>query len=110
MDTSDYELSDPDGNEVLWKTLQLMMIAVSRPVMHTQFSPLVSTDFKMGGRPSENCIVLDKEEDKENSHSETPVSEHPTETASLLRTRLFGEQIKNLPELVYTTSFECIIL
>ena len=110
MDKTYYELTDLDGIEVLWENIQLMMIAVSRPVMLTQFSQLVLTDFEMGGRPSENRIVLDKEEDKENSHLKTPVSERPTETPSLLRIGPLGKQIENLPELVYTTPFESNIL
>ena len=42
----------------------------------------------MGERGSfENPIVLDEEEDKENSSATTPVSERPTEPPRLLRSR-----------------------
>ena len=57
------------------------MDAVFRPGIGTTFSPTTFDDISMKGSV-ENPIVLDEEEDKENSAptTTTPVSERPPET------------------------------
>ena len=62
----------------------------------------------MGDGSAENPIVLDEEEDKENSAptTTTPVSERPTEHPRLLRSRPFGTRIENVPDYVYRSLFQ----
>ena len=55
----------------------------------------------MGDGSVENPIVLDEEQDKENTTPTTPVSERPTEPPRLLRSRAFGARIENVPDYVY---------
>ena len=55
-----------------------------------------------------NPILVDDEEDKENSAPTTittPESERPTEAPRLLRSRPFGTRLKNMPNTVYRTLF-----
>ena len=60
----------------------------------------------MGGGSSKNPIVLDEEEDKDDSPSRTQASERPTEPPRLLKSRPFGRRIENVPEFFYRTLFE----
>ena len=62
----------------------------------------------MGVGSVENPIVLDEEQDKENSAptTTTPVSERPTEPPRLLRSRAFEARIENVPEYVYRNLFQ----
>ena len=63
----------------------------------------------MGGS-AENPILLDEEEDKENSPPiTTPVSERPTLPPALLRSRPFGTRIKNVPYYVYRDLFQKVL-
>ena len=55
---------------------------------------------------AENSILIDKEEDKENSPPTTPVSEKPTRPLALLRSRRFGTRIENAPYYVYRNLFQ----
>ena len=75
MDTSGYQVSaDLDDVEFYWENDQLDFDAVFRPGIGTPFSPTPFDDLEVGG--SENPILLDEEEDKENSPpTTTPVSE-----------------------------------
>ena len=79
MDTSGYQLSaDLDDVNFHWEKDQLDVDAVFRPGIDTPISPTAFDDLLMGGS-AENPILLDKEEDKENSPPRTPVSERPTQ-------------------------------
>ena len=84
------------------------MESVFRPGIDTPFSPTVFDDLLMGDGSVENPIVLDEEEDKENSAptTTTPVSERPTEPPRLLRSRTFGVRIENVPDYIYRNLFE----
>ena len=58
---------------------------------------------------AENPILIDKEQDKENSpppHPATPVSERPTQPPVLMRSHPFGIRIENVPDYVYRKMFE----
>ena len=55
------------------------------------------------GGSSENPIVLDEEEDKENSPVTIPLSERLTEPTKLLRSRPLERRIEQVPENVYTS-------
>ena len=58
---------------------------------------------------AENPIPIDKEKDKEYSPLPNPttrVSERPIQPHVLLRSRLFGTRIENVPEFVYRKLFE----
>ena len=56
------------------------------------------------GSMAENPILIDEEQDKENSpppHPTTPVSEKPTQPPVLMRSRPFRTTIDNDPDHVY---------
>ena len=53
------------------------------------------------GGSSENPILLNEEDDTENSSATTPVSERPTEPPRLLGSRPFRRRIENVKEFVY---------
>ena len=108
LDTSGYQASaDLDDVEFLWENDQLDVDAVFRPDIDTPFSPTAFDDLEMGGL-AENPILLDEEEDQENSPrtTTTPVSERSTRPPALLRSRRFGTRIKNVPDYVYRNLFQ----
>ena len=105
-DTSGYELSDLEDIEFSWEDPAVDMDSVYRPGIDTPFSPSVFDDFQMEGSSLANPIIVDDEEDKENSApTRTPESERPTEPPRLLRSRPFGTRLENVPESVYRTLF-----
>ena len=106
LDTSSYQVSDLEDIEFNWENDQLDLDAVFRPGIDTPFSPTVFDDLLMGDGSVENPIVLDEEEDKENSAPTTPESVRPTEPPRLLRSRAFGARIENVPDYVYRNLFE----
>ena len=107
LDTSTYQVSDLEEIEFNWENSQLDMDSVFRPGIDFPFSPTVFDGLLMGDGSVENPIVLDEEEDKENSApTTTPVSERPTEPPRLLRSRAFGARIENLPDYVYGNLFQ----
>ena len=80
MDTSGYQVSAADLDDVdfCWEKYQLDVDAVSGPGIDTPFSPTAFVDLEKGGS-ADNAILLDQEEDTENSPPKTtPVSERPT--------------------------------
>ena len=99
MDTSGYQVSaELDDVEFFWENDQLDVDAVFRPGIDTPFSPTAFQDLELGGS-AENPILLDEEEDKENSPpATTPVSEGSTRPPSLLRSGAFGTRIENVPD------------
>ena len=108
MDTSGYQVSaDLDEVELYWESDQLGVDAVFRPVIDTPFSPTAFNDMELGGS-AENAILLDGEEDKENSlpPERTPVSERPTPAPALLRSCPFGTRIEKVPHFVYENLFQ----
>ena len=60
------------------------------------------------GSLAENPILLDQEEDKQNSppSTTTPVSERPTRPPALLRSRPFRTRIENFPDYGYRKLFQ----
>ena len=104
MDTSGYQVSSADLDDVdfYWETDQLDLDAVFRLGIYTPFSPRAFDDLEMGGS-AEYPILLDEEEDKENSPppTATPVSEKPTRHTALLRSCPFGTRIENVPDYIY---------
>ena len=83
------------------------MDVVFKPGTDTPFSPIAFNDLEMGeGGLSENPIVLDEKEDKENNSPKIPVFERPTEPAKLPRVCPFEWRIKNVPEFSHRTFFE----
>ena len=107
LDTSGSQVSaDLDGVEFYWENDQLYADVV-RPGIDTPFSPTAYDDLEMGGS-AENPILLDEEEDKENSPSPTttPVCEKPTRPSALLRIRPFGTRRENVPDYVYRNLFQ----
>ena len=106
LDTSSYQVSDPEDIEFNWEDDQRDLDAVFRPGTDTPFSATTFDDLSMERSSVENPIVLDEEEDKENAAPSTPVSEHPTEPPRLQRSRAFGAQIETVPDYVYRNLFQ----
>ena len=106
-DTSSYQVSDLEDIEFNWEDSHLDMDAVFTPGIDTPFPPNTFDDLSMG-RSVENSIVLDKEEDKENSPpaASTPESVRPTEPPRLQRSRTFGTRIENVPDYVQRNFFQ----
>ena len=102
LDTSSYQLTNLEDIEFNCENSELDL--VFRPGIDNPFSPKIFDDLSME-RSVENPIVLDEEEDKENSAPppvpSTPVSERPTEPPILLRSLAFGSRIENAPNCVY---------
>ena len=104
LDTSSYQNSDVQDIEFNWENSQLD--AVFRPGIDTPFSPTTFDDLSMEGSV-ENPIVLDEEEDKENTPPPTtPVSVRPTEPPRLQKSRPFGTRIENVLDYVYRNLFQ----
>ena len=102
LDTSSYQVSDLEDIEFNWENPQLDMDAVFRPSIDTPFSPTTFEDLLMGDGSVETPIVLDEEENKENTPppSTTPESVRPTEPPRLQRNRAFGARMENIPDYV----------
>ena len=100
METSGYEVSQLYDVEFYWENDQLDVNTGFRRGIDTPFSPTAFDDLEMGGSAG-NPILLDVEEDKENSSPTTPVSERPTRLPSLLRSCSFGTRIEIFPDYVY---------
>ena len=68
-DTRGYELSDIEDIEFSWEDPAVDMDSVYRPGIDTPFSPSIFDDFQMEEERSTtaNPIIVDDEEDKENS-------------------------------------------
>ena len=103
LDTSGYQVcADQDDVEFYWENNQVDIDAVFRPGIDTPFSPTAFDDLEMGCS-GENPILLDEEENNENSPAPpiTPVSERPTRPPALLRSRPFRRRKENVPDYVY---------
>ena len=105
LDTSSYQVSDLEDIEFNWEISQLDMDAVFRPGIDTSFSPTTFDNLLMGDGSVEKPIVLDEEEDKENTPT-TPDSARPTEYPRLRRSRAFGARIEKIPDCVYRKLFQ----
>ena len=86
------------------------MDAVFRPGIDTPFSPTTFDDLSMEGS-FENPIVLDEEEDKENTppSPSTLESVRPTEPPRLQRSRAFGARKENVPDYVFRNLFQKVL-
>ena len=105
LHTSGYQVSaDLDDVEFYWEKDQLDVHAVFRQGIDTPFSTTAFDDLEMEGGSAEHPILLDEEEDKENSPPTTPFSE--IVPPSLLRSRPFGTKIENVSDYVYRNSFQ----
>ena len=105
-DTRGYELSDLVAVGISWQDLAVDNDSVHRPGIDTPLSPSIFDDFQMGSTAA-NAILVDDEEDKENSAptTTTPESERPTEPPRILTSRPFGTRLQNVPDSVYRTLF-----
>ena len=106
-DTSGCKLSDLEDIEFSWEEPAVVMDCVYQPGFDTPFSPSIFDDFQMEGSTAAHPRIVDDEEDKENSAPTTTTteSERPTEPPRLLKSRLFGTGLENVPEFVYRTLF-----
>ena len=110
-DTSAYELSDLEDIEFSWEDPAVHIDSFYRPGNDTPISPYIFEDFQIGGSTAPNPIIVDVEEDNENSAptTTTPESESPTEPPRLLRSRPFRKRPENVPDSVYRTLFRFIL-
>ena len=108
MDTCGYQVFQLDDVEFCWDNYELDVDVVFRPGIGTLFSPAAYDDLETG-RSAENHILLDEKEDRENAPPTTPVSERPTRPAALLRSRLFGTRVENVPDFVYKNLFQEVL-
>ena len=107
MDTSGYELSDLEDIEICGESPQVELDAVFRSGIDTSSSQTAFNDLEMGeGGSSEKPIVLEAEEDKENSSPTTPVSECLIEPLRLHRFRLFQRLIDFVTDFLYRNLFQ----
>ena len=106
-DTRGYELSDLEDIEFSWEDPAVDMDSAYRLGIDTPFPSSIFDVFQMEGSTAANPILIDDEEDKENSAptTSTPESELPNEPPRLLRSRPFGTRLENVPEFVYRTLF-----
>ena len=102
MDTSGYQVPDMDDVDFYWENDQLDVDNVFRPSIDTSFPPAAFNDSEMGASV-EDDILLDEEEDNENSTPTTPASERLTRSPALLSGRHFGTKKENVPDSVYRT-------
>ena len=107
MDTSGYQVSDPEVIEFHWEDLDLNMDATFRPGKDTPSSSSTFNKFEMGSM-AENPILIDDEEHKENALPlpTTPVSQRPTQPPVLMRSCPFRRRIANLPDYTCRRLFE----
>ena len=99
MDTSGYQVSvDLDDFQLYWENDQRYVDAVFTPGIDTLFSPTAFDYLEIGGS-AENPILIDEEEDTENSPpTTTPVSERPARPTALVRRSPFGTVTENVPD------------
>ena len=104
-DTRGYELSDLEDIQFSSEDPAVVMDSVYRPGFDTLFSPSIFDDFQMDGSTAANPIIVDDDQDNENSAPTTtkPESERPTEPPRILRSRPFGNRLENEPDSVYRT-------
>ena len=91
MDTSKYQVSNPDADEFHWKIDQVDVDVVSRPGKNTPFFTSTFNHYVISS-VAENPTLIDEEQVKENSPPlpTIPVSERPTQPSELMRSCLFG--------------------
>ena len=98
METSGYQVSDLDVIEFHWEDLDFNMDKFFRPGIDT---PFFSSTFNISELCSmaENPILIDDEEDKENTPPlrTIPVSERPTQPPVLMKSFLLEEELRILP-------------
>ena len=95
-------MSDVDNAEFYWENDQLDVDSVFRQSIDTLVSPAFAKAFETDSI-SENLILIDKEQEKENSpppHPTTPVSQRPTQILVLMRICRFGTGNENLPDYI----------
>ena len=108
MDTSECQVSDLDNIQFYWKNDQLYVDAVFRPGSDTPFSPTAFDKLEMGGFRG-IFLLLDEEEDKQDSPPTTPVSGRPTRPPALLKSRPFGKRMENVPDYVLRILFQKVL-
>ena len=109
MDTIGYEVSaDLDDVEFYWEIDQPAVDAVFRPRIDTRFHQqhLMTWRWEVQQKDSKNSILLDEEEDNENSRPPTtPVCERPTQPPAFPRSCPFGTRIEIVPDYVFRFFF-----
>ena len=104
-----YQVSVMGDFEFEWEDPELNMDAVFRPGIDTPFfSPSTFNDFEMGSM-TENLILIDEHQEKENSllFQQLQFSQRPTYSPVLMGSRPFGTRFENFCDYVYINSFAC---
>ena len=96
MDTSGYQVSEQENIEFHWEVPDLNMNAAFRAGIDTPLYSSTFDNFELGSM-IENRILMDEEQDKENSSPPTkrPVSDRSTQPPVLMRCCLFWTRIEN---------------
>ena len=91
-DTRGYELSDVEDIAFSWEDPAMDLDSVYRPGTDILFSASIFDDFQMAGSTAVNPIIVDEDEDKENSAptTTTPESDRPTEPPDFSETVHLG--------------------
>ena len=100
MDTSGYQVSDLDDVDLCFENDQLHVDVVFITSIDTPLSPLAFNEFEMGSM-AENPILIDKEQDMENSpppRPTIPASERPTQPSVLMKSHPLWTKIQNVPD------------
>ena len=108
LDKKGYQVSALGDVEFYWKNDRLDVDAVFRTGIVTPFPPSTLDVFEMSWLV-ENLILIDEEQDKENSlppHPTTPNSERPTQPPVLMTSRAFGTRIEYVHDYAYWNLFE----
>ena len=108
MDTNDYELSDLDDINFFWENPQSEVDAVFGPVIDSTFTLTAFDGLEIGGSV-ENPVLLDNENDRDDSPLTTPVSKRPNGPPTLLRSRVFATRIEIVREYVNKSLFQSVI-
>ena len=105
-DTRGYEVSDLEDIDFSWVDLTVDMDSVHQPGIDTPFSPSILDDFEMGSTAA-NPIIVDHEEDMENSAptTTTPKSERPIVSHRLLRSHPLKTGLENVSDSINRTLF-----
>ena len=109
LNSSVYEISDLVDVELFWKNPQLQVYAVFWTGVGTPIPPTAFESFEKGGSVG-NPSLLDDEEDKEKLPPSFPVPKRPNRPAALLRSRTFGTRNKKVPDFIYSTLFQEMLL
>ena len=111
MDISGFQVSDLEDFEFHWEDPDFNMDAVFLPGKNTPFTRSTFKNFELGST-AENAILVDEEQNEENSPPlpTNVLSKRPTQCPVLIRNHPFGTRIENNLDNFQRNLFEFFIL